>query len=241
MEKKSLDIEGIPGILWGGVSQRGVVAVHGNMSHKADRPIELLAQLGTGKHMQVLSFDLPEHGDRGGGVSCTFQNCIGDLTKVMEYAKSIWKRVSLFAVSMGAYFSLLAFKDEKLKQARFLSPVVDMNRIVSNMMKEFHITQEQLEREKRIVAPTGQALFWEDYCFAQANPIETWNTPTHILYGEQDMLCERESIESFAEKYFCTLEISPKTPHYFHKPEHMETIKHWLVKTWQPAKKQADI
>ena len=59
MERKEFTLNGIPAVLWGEPSDRVIVAVHGNMSHKTDVVIRLLAQCAAAKECQVLSFDLP--------------------------------------------------------------------------------------------------------------------------------------------------------------------------------------
>lgn len=59
--------EGIPALLWGPASDRWIIAVHGNFSHKADRVIALLARRAAEKGYRTLSFDLPQHGERAGG------------------------------------------------------------------------------------------------------------------------------------------------------------------------------
>ena len=49
--------------LWGEPSDRLFIAVHGNMSSKDDDAIVIFAEEATDKGYQVLSFDLPEHGE----------------------------------------------------------------------------------------------------------------------------------------------------------------------------------
>ena len=66
MLRKNLMIEKIPSILWGDESDRLFVAVHGNMSSKDDEVIAIFAEEAVDKGYRVLSFDLPEHGDRTG-------------------------------------------------------------------------------------------------------------------------------------------------------------------------------
>ena len=135
MIKNNLKIENIPAILWGDKSDKLFVVVHGNMSNKADDSIIVFAEEATALGYQVLSFDLPQHGDRKDDTYlCNVQNCVQDLHTIMTYAKSLSNHISLFACSMGAYFSLLAYSHEPLKQCLFLSPVVNMERIINNMM-----------------------------------------------------------------------------------------------------------
>ena len=109
MIKENLNIENIPAIVWGGKSNKVFVSVHGNMSKKEDTVIELLANKAISKGYQVISFDLPEHGQRNDGVLCKVQNCVRELELVMDYVKERWQDISLFACSMGAYFSLLSY------------------------------------------------------------------------------------------------------------------------------------
>lgn len=232
MNKEIFKINNIPAILWGEKSTKLIIAVHGNMSNKADVPIEMLANMATNRGYQVLSFDLPKHGDRKDeDTLCKVVPCVNDLTEVIKYAKSRWKNISLFANSIGAYFSLLAYKNEDLQHAWFLSPVVDMNRLISNMMMLFNVSEEKLEQEKEVPTPIGQTLYWDYYCYVKENPIEKWDVPTQILYGEKDDTCEFDTIKNFTERFNCDLKIVPDGEHYFNTEEQLKALEDWFDKT----------
>lgn len=232
MKTNSVKIENIPAVIWGNQSEHIIIAIHGNMSNKSDVPIEIFAQFALAKGYQVLSFDLPEHGDRKHeDIPCKVQNCVQDLKKIMSYAKENWKQISLFANSMGAYFSMLAYKDEPITQAWFLSPVVDMQRIINNMMLWFNVSEEQLQREQSIDTPIGQKLYWDYYCYVKEHPIVKWNIPTIILYGSEDDMCERDTINQFVEHFQCELSVVQEAEHYFHTTEQLDALKSWLTKT----------
>lgn len=64
MKIERTKINNIPAIIWGEKSSKVIIAVHGNMSNKEDEVIKILAEEATSKGYQVLSFDLPEHGER---------------------------------------------------------------------------------------------------------------------------------------------------------------------------------
>lgn len=64
METKTFLIGNIPSILWGPLSDKLLIAVHGNGSHKTDVVIEIVATAAVEKGYQLLSFELPEHGGR---------------------------------------------------------------------------------------------------------------------------------------------------------------------------------
>ena len=147
MKTERINIDGIPSIIWGEKSSKVFIAVHGNMSNKEDEVIKILAEKVIGKGYQLLSFDLPEHGERKNDTAYLgkVQNCVKDLKQIIEYAKLNYNEINLWACSMGAYFSLLAYKDEKLKQCVFLSPVVDMKTIIDNMMLWSNTTEEEIE------------------------------------------------------------------------------------------------
>jgi hypothetical protein len=90
MIKQNLEIENIPAILWGDKSDKLFVVVHGNMSNKEDDVIVVFAKEATVLGYQVLSFDLPEHGDRKDKTNaCKVQNCVQDLNTIMHYAQSL--------------------------------------------------------------------------------------------------------------------------------------------------------
>lgn len=227
--KQAITINNIPSIIWGDDSDRIIIAIHGNQSNKADVPIEILANTASTKGYQVLSFDLPQHGDRvNESTLCEVQTCIKELQIIMQYAKMNWKYVSLFANSIGAYFSLLVYLNEPLEKVFFLSPVVNMQRIIENMMIAFSITEEQLEQQQIISTPIGQDLYWDYYCFVKEHPIIKWSVPTYILYGDSDDLCESNLLCQFANRFSCKLNIANETGHYFHTQADLDFLSNWL-------------
>jgi esterase/lipase len=160
----------IPAVLWGEQSSKLLIEVHGNLSNKEDTVISMLAQKAVSKGYQALSFDLPMHGERTDkDYSCSPENCVSDLLAIYKYCKSFATDISLFACSMGAYFSLLAYHKFDIKQSLFLSPIVNMERIICNMMKAFQVSEERLEAEKIIQLPIGQTLDWEYCCYVKKN------------------------------------------------------------------------
>ena len=229
MVKQNFKIENIPAILWGDKTDKLFVVVHGNMSNKADDAIAIFAEEATAIGYQVLSFDLPEHGDRKDeSYPCKVQNCVQDLHDIMRYARSLSNDISVFACSMGAYFSLLAYRNEPLKQCLFLSPVVDMERIIDNMMTWFSVSEDRLKIEKEISTPIGQTLYWDYYCYVKEHPIAIWNNPTSILYGAEDNLCELDVVSAFVKRFDCEFQVMERGEHYFHTEEQLQFFRQWL-------------
>jgi len=230
MEVERFEINNIPSIIWGDKSNRVFIAVHGNMSNKEDEVIKILSEKVTSKGYQVLSFDLPEHGERKDDTNylCKVQNCVNDLKQIIKYAKANYEEINLWACSMGAYFSLIAYKNENIKNCLFLSPVVNMKVIIDNMMLWSNITEEDLKAKQEIKTDFGQTLYWDYYKYVKENPILNWNKTTHILYGNKDNMQEQNVIQDFSNKFNCKLSILENGEHYFHTEEQLSYYKKWL-------------
>jgi len=230
MEPQLFQIGSIPAALWGPPSERVIVTVHGAQSGKTDVPFRLLAEAKPG--CQVLSFDLPEHGERKEeSALCKPPVCVQELSGVLDYAESRWRRIGLFAVSMGAYFSLLACQGREIGHVWFLSPVVDMERLTRDMMGWFQISEARLEREQAVPTPMGQTLYWDDYCYVRRHPIRRWPFPTDILRGSGDTLCAEEAVTGFARRFSCRLRTAEGAGHWFHTPEELDALSRWLRET----------
>ena len=229
MRKEKITIDNIPAMLWGEPKRTVFIAVHGNMSDKEDTVIEMLAEKVT-KSCQVLSFDLPEHGDRKRDTSilCNPQNCINDLKKIMQYAKLEYNDINLWACSMGAYFSMLAYKDEELEDCLFLSPIVNMKVIIDDMMKKASVTEEMLKEKREIKTDFGPTLYWDYYEFVKNNPVPEWETPSFIMYGKNDALQSEEIIKKFCEEHNGFLTEYEEGEHFFHTDDQLEFYESWL-------------
>ena len=227
MKAQNIAIQGIPAILWGPASGRLMLAAHGDQSNKADTVIAILAEEAAEKGYQTLSFDLPEHGDRKAESRlCKAQNCVEDLSEVMKFAHTLSEDICLFGCSTGAYFSMLAFPDEPIRQALFLSPVIDMKRIIDNMMKWFGISEEQLWQQQEIPTPM-KTLYWDYYQYVVKHPVQ-WYKPTALLYGKNDTLCEYQYVRCFAERTRADITIFDEGEHFFHTDAQLAFFRQWL-------------
>ena len=230
MKIEKVKINHIPSIIWGEKSQKVFIAIHGNMSYKEDQVIKILAEDIIDKGYQLISFDLPEHGERKLDTKylCQVQNCINDLKQVIEYAKEKYDEISIWACSMGAYFSLLAYKDETIKQCIFLSPVINMKVIIDNMMLYNNIDENQLREKQEIKTDFGQTLYWDYYLFVKEHPIVYWNKKTYILYGTKDNMQKQSIIQAFSDDFNCELTMLEDGEHFFHTEKQLNDYKKWL-------------
>lgn len=228
MIKEKLLIDGIPAVMWGESSNRMFIAVHGQMSNKSDVPIEMLAEVAIKKGYQVLSFDLPEHGERKGERKLAPEQVFSDLKKVFDFAKVRVNEISLFACSIGAYYSMVAYTDFTFEKVLFLSPIVDMKRLIEKMMKTVSVTPQQLEKEKFI--PTDfEPLEWGYYQWVLSHPI-VWEKRTSILYGKSDEICDLKTISNFTDSTGSNLTMMEDGEHWFHTKEQLEFLLKWYKK-----------
>jgi alpha-beta hydrolase superfamily lysophospholipase len=120
------------------------------------------ANAATNRGWQVLSVDLPKHGERAlEKRSFVPWEVIPDLHYIMDFAKCNWGKISLCANSIGAWFSLLGFSNEQIENCFFISPVLDMQRLITNMMSWANVSEKQLQQEKIIPTSFGNDLSWK--------------------------------------------------------------------------------
>jgi len=229
MNKEKIKIGNIPALLYGTNSGKLYLFVHGRYGNKEDA--DGFAAIATENGYQVLSFDLPEHGERKDEeYSCTIQNGIHDLKEVYAFVQNKYIGFSLYACSLGAYFSLAAYKNVKFEKCLFLSPVLDMKRLIQNMMKRANVSEEELRNKSKIETSFGETLSWNYYEFIRNNPIEKWDNKTFILCGENDDITEKDILDSFVRKYNCNLEVLKNGEHWFHTTEQLVFVENWIQK-----------
>ena len=142
--------------------------------------------------------------------------------------KSRYEKLTLVANSIGAFFSMHAGIDEMIERAFFISPIVDMEKLIADMMQWANITEQELESKGTIHTDFGEELSWEYLCYVRNHPIK-WDVPTQILYGSNDNLTSIETIRSFAKKHNAILTIMEGGEHWFHTEEQMHFLDNWII------------
>ncbi len=145
----------------------------------------------------------------------------------VEELKRQYGNVILIANSIGAFFSMNAGIDDMIQKAYFISPIVDMEKLISDMMRWTKITEQELESKSTIHTPFGEDLSWDYFCHVRNHPIH-WRVPTRILYGSNDHLISRETIFDFANKHQASLTIMEGGEHWFHTEEQMHFLDNWI-------------
>ena len=139
------------------------------------------------------------------------------------------KHLTLIANSIGAYFALSSLDQTLVDRAYFISPIVDMENLICNMMQWSNVTEQELAEKREIATNFGETLSWEYLCYVRQHPI-SWNVPTQILYGEHDNLTSMETVSAFAKRHHAKLTVMPGGEHWFHTEEQMQFLDHWLKK-----------
>lgn len=226
MKQAFFYIDQIPAVLYGEDAQRVWLFVHGKCGCKEEGAD--FARIVCPRGTQVLAVDLPGHGARRDGPGFDPWHTVPELRNVMAYLRQRWGHIALRANSLGAWFSMLAFADTPPEKALLVSPVLDMGKLIGNMMLWAKVSPAQLEREGEIPTSFRETLSWRYWQYAKAHPIIKWNTATEILYAGQDHLTDQDTAADFARRFSCGLTVMKNGEHWFHTPEQLEFLRAWV-------------
>ena len=197
--------------IWGNESELAYIYVHGLNGSKNDA--EGFANVAKRFGIQVLSFDVE---------SFDPVNTLPQLEAVWNFAHERWKNISLYGVSIGAWYSMVCFRGKPIARTLLVSPVVSMKKLIERMMKSAGVTAGQIQQQGTIAN-----LSWEYYSFACRNELTRWNSDTKILYAEHDDIVPRSDIDEFAEDFSASLRVMPNGEHWFHTEEQLRFLRKW--------------
>ena len=149
---------------------------------------------------------------------------------LFDSCSKAYDEVILIANSIGAFFAMSALAEKRISKALFISPIVNMEKLITDMMMWSNVTEDELESKKEIPTEFGETLSWEYLCYVRRYPIR-WHIPTCILYGGRDHLSSRETISEFAEKQGADLTVMEDGEHWFHTKEQMQFLDDWLCRS----------
>ena len=118
--------------------------------------------------------------------------------------------------------------DAMIEKAFFISPIVDMEKLITDMMQWANVTPAELESRGVIHTAFGEDLSWDYLRYVQSHPV-SWTVPTKILYGSRDNLTSPETIRDFAKKHNAVLSIMEGGEHWFHTEEQMRFLDGWIL------------
>lgn len=223
---KELQIGNVPAILYGEPSDKLYLFIHGQGGNKEDSA--MFAEIAGSAGWQVLGIDLPGHGARSDKDRFVPWVVVPELRQVFDNVSPKYKHIALNGNSIGAWFGMLALAEKQLEQALFVSPILDMYRLIQNMMQWAGVTSEQLQREKVIATDFGHTLSWEYLTWVQEHPVTHWEHHTSILWAEKDHLTERSVIDAFIQQFGGELTVLENSEHWIHTPEQLEVMGKWM-------------
>ena len=135
--------------------------------------------------------------------------------------------VTLIANSIGAYYAMCSLPEKQIARAFFISPIVDMEKLIRDMMTLANVTVEELHARGEIETAFGETLSWSYLRYVREHPIR-WTVPTHILYGAKDHLCSLETVSRFVGQTHASLTVMAEGEHWFHTAEQMRFLDAWI-------------
>ena len=126
-----------------------------------------------------------------------------EFSSFFEVHSQGYDSVTLIANSIGAFFSMSALTKKQVAQAILISPVVNMEKLIVDMMMWANVTEEELRIKKEI--------------------------PTE--FGEKDNLTSIETISEFVGRIGASLTVMKDGEHWFHTEEQMEFLDDWIRNT----------
>ncbi len=152
-----------------------------------------------------------------------------EIRAAVEKLRPEYENITLIANSIGAFFSMNAGIDGMIHRAFFISPIVDMEKLIGNMMLWANVSEEELRNKGVIRTDFGEDLFWDYLCYVREHPIQ-WRVPTNILYGSKDHMTSLKAVRVFAKQHGAVLTVMENGEHWFHTDAQMQFLDDWIWK-----------
>ena len=225
-EPEELLLDGIPALRWGEPGGRAVIGVHGQFSNKHDPVMARCGDVIASWGDQLITFDLPAHGDRQDDKAFTHMDASPEVRAFARLARSQSTEVSLLANSIGAYFSLCDTPAGTFERAWMVSPLLDLEYYIRDIMAEYSVTDEQLEAQTVIDTPRG--VLERSYLrFVEEHPARL-NAPSWIIRGDQDEVVPLNALSRFVGAPGVELVQVEGGQHFLGQPPHLDTVVAWF-------------
>lgn len=148
------------------------------------------------------------------------------IKELYDEVRKTYDDVYIIANSIGAYFAMHTLQHCDIKKALFISPILDMEKLIMDMMQWAGVHEKELCEQGEIQTDFGETLSWKFLQFVRAHPID-WCIPTEILYAENDNLTAYKTVESFTRTHVANLTIM-NGEHWFHTEEQIAYLNRWM-------------
>ena len=141
-----------------------------------------------------------------------------EIRAAAEELKAEYESIILIANSIGAFFSMNAGIGHLISKAYFISPIVNMEKLITDMMQWANVPEAELKTKGVIHSAFGEDLSWQYLCYVREHPID----------GSHDNLTSFETISDFAKKHRATLTVMESGKHWFHTEAQMRFLDDWI-------------
>lgn len=149
------------------------------------------------------------------------------IRSVYDKVRERYDYIYVIANSIGAYFIMHTLQTCDIEKALFISPVLDMEKLILDMMSWANVSENDLREKKEIPTDFGETLSWKYLCFVRENPIK-WNIPTEILFAGNDNLISRQTVNWFISTHNANLTVMENGEHWFHTDEQLAFLDIWM-------------
>lgn len=95
-----------------------------------------------------------------------------------------YSSITVIASSLGAFFLMASNISDLIQKAFFVSPIVNMELLIIDMMRQANVSKEELRDVGEINVSADTTLSWKYLEWVRNHPL-VWSVPTFILYGEK--------------------------------------------------------
>lgn len=185
MEKIKLKIAGIPAVLYGKRSRKVYLYVHGKTAAQRGCPLcphSLPGRLaGSGCRSAGARHPKKQPGKAG---------AVGGYPGVASGLRPDAAGMEADSCVRGQHRCVVchaALQTQTPEKALLVSPVVDMEKLILDLMQQAGVTEEQLHAAGEIPTAMGETLSWPYLCWVREHPLH-WKVPTQVLYADTDPL-----------------------------------------------------
>ncbi|MCQ2771504.1 MAG: alpha/beta hydrolase [Clostridia bacterium] len=151
-----------------------------------------------------------------------------ELNAFFQNLQKQYDSISIIANSIGAYFAMISLDAIAIENAFFISPIVNMEKLIYDMMTWANTNEKELQAKNTIDTSFGETLSYDYLTWVREHPI-TWNKKTKILHGSKDHLQSIDNIKEFSKSHNCELKVIDGAEHWFHTAEQMKMLDDWIV------------
>lgn len=150
-----------------------------------------------------------------------------DIKTAYNELRKEYERIYIIANSIGAYFAMHTLQKCEIEKALFISPILDMERLILDMMQWANVTEQELCEKGEIPTDFGETLSWEYLNYVRENSID-WKIRTEILFAGKDNFTSLKTVDIFVENHNAALTVMENGEHWFHTDEQLDFLYKWV-------------